>query len=112
MYVDPSGYASKKCGTGESSKGGSKPNIDNPLENIKYTDKVKNQMKLGDYHAFPESVEGFGNDGKITTITGGDKITRTKIEISGSYADKDGVFQYIIEPDGVTCNHRLFVPNH
>nr|WP_286010125.1 RHS repeat-associated core domain-containing protein [Clostridium sp. Marseille-Q2269] len=83
----------------------------NPLENIKFTDKVKAQMKLGDYHSFPESVEGFGVNGKITKITGGDKIVRTKIEIPGSYKGKDGIFEYIIESDGVTCNHRLFKPN-
>ena len=34
---------------------------------------------------------------------------RTWVEIDGSYFGKDGIFQYIIEPDG-TCNHRLFVP--
>ena len=83
----------------------------NPLENIKFTDKVKAQMKQGDYHSFPESVEGFGANGKVTKITGGDKIVRTKVEIPGSFKGKEGVFEYIIEPDGVTCNHRLFKPN-
>lgn len=82
----------------------------NPLENIKYTDKVKAQMQQGDYHSFPDSVDGMGGDGVITSITGGDDIVRTKIEISGSYMGKNGVFQYIVEPDGITCNHRLFVP--
>ena len=85
--------------------------LKNILKNIKYTDKVRSQMKLGDYHSFPESVSGFGSDANITSIVGGDKIIRTKIEIPGSYMGKEGVFQYIIEPDGVTCNHRLFVPN-
>lgn len=69
-------------------------------------------MKLGDYHSFPESVDAFGADGKVTSLIGGDKITRTKIEIPGSYRGKEGVFQYIIEPDGITCNHHIFVPNH
>jgi len=68
-------------------------------------------MKQGDYHSFPESVEGFGANGKVTQITGGDKIVRTKVEIPGSYKGKEGIFEYIIEPDGVTCNHRLFKPN-
>ncbi|MEL7648760.1 MAG: RHS repeat-associated core domain-containing protein [Sedimentibacter sp.] len=36
----------------------------NPLENIKFTDKVKAQMKQGDYHSFPGSVEGFGANGE------------------------------------------------
>jgi hypothetical protein len=83
----------------------------NPLENIKYTDKVKAQMKQGDYHSFPESVDAFGADGKVTQITGGDNVVRTKVEIPGSYQGKEGIFEYIIEPDGVTCNHRLFRPN-
>ena len=34
--------------------------ISNPLEGIQYTDKVKQQMRQGDYHAFPESVDAFG----------------------------------------------------
>jgi hypothetical protein len=84
---------------------------ENPLANIQYTDKVKEQMASGDYHSFPEGVDAFGADGTITTITGGDSIERTEVEIPGSYQGKEGVFQYIIEPDGVTCNHRLFVPN-
>jgi hypothetical protein len=89
--------------------GGIKGTI-NPLENIKYTDKVKAQMKQGDYHSFSKSVDGFGADGRVTKITGGDKVVRTKVEIPGSYMGKEGVFEYIIEPDGVTCNHRLFKP--
>lgn len=72
----------------------------NPLENIEYTEKVSEQMKQNDYHSFPESVDAFGADGKATQIVGGDGITRTKIEISGSYKGKDGTFEYIIEPDG------------
>lgn len=75
-----------------------------------YTDKVKAQMQLGDYHSFPEDVEGFGDMGKISTMVGGDGVSRTLIEIEGSYMGKDRVFQFIIEPDGITCNHRLFVP--
>jgi hypothetical protein len=99
----------------ESTKGGSDATKGtrktNPLENIKYTDKVKAQMKQGDYHSFPESVDAFGADGKVTQITGGDNVVRTKVEIPGSYQGKEGIFEYIIEPDGVTCNHRLFRPN-
>ena len=84
-------------------------NISNPLENIQYTDKVKKQMKQGDFHSFPEAVDSFGSDGKITQIIGGDGIPRTKVEIQGSYKGKEGVFEYIIEPDN-TVNHRFFRP--
>lgn len=68
-------------------------------------------MEQGDYHSFPREVESFGDMGRISTISGGDGQTRTLVEIEGSYMGKDGVFQFIIEPDGITCNHRLFVPN-
>lgn len=83
----------------------------NPLENIQYTDKVKLQMKQADHHGFPESVSAFGGDGKVSSIIGGDKISRTKVEIPGSYMGKEGVFEYIIEADGKTVNHRYFRAN-
>jgi hypothetical protein len=100
----PASLMRKVAGGGGSNpvEGASKTN---PLENVKFTDKVKAQMKQGDYHSFPESVEGFGANGKVTKITGGDKIVRTKVEIPGSFKGKEGVFEYIIEPDGLTCNH-------
>ncbi|MCR1000630.1 MAG: VENN motif pre-toxin domain-containing protein [Serratia rubidaea] len=75
-----------------------------------YTDKVKQQASSGDFHSFPESVDGHSDKGTISVITGGDGVERLKLEISGSYRGKDGVFEYIREPDG-TINHRLFVPN-
>ena len=83
----------------------------NPLENIEYTDKVLKQMQQGDYHAFPDSVTAFGDMANAEQIIGGDGVARMKYEIGGSYNGKNGVFQFIIEPDGYTCNHRLFVPS-
>ncbi|WP_314576035.1 hypothetical protein [Enterococcus gilvus] len=66
-------------------------------------------MRSGDYHGFPESVDAFGSEGKISKRTGGDGIVRTKVEISGAYKGKNGIFEYIIEPNG-NINHRLFKP--
>lgn len=86
----------------------------NPLENIQYTDKVLNQMSkgAGEHHSFPPIVDNYGALGDKTPLIGGDGVTRTKIEIPGQYNGQTGVFQYIIEPDGVTVNHRLFVPTN
>ena len=103
VTISGSAVGTQNGGTGNTEK--------NPLENIRYTDKVKQQMQQGDYHAFPESVDTFGSEGKMTQITGGDGIVRTKVEIPGSYGGKPGMFEYIIEPDGTTVNHRLFVPD-
>ena len=97
-----------KCGTG-TGEGGS--DVNNPLENIEYTDKVLKQMQQGDYHAFPDSVTAFGDMANAEQIIGGDGVARMKYEIGGIYDGKNGVFQFIIEPDGYTCNHRLFVPS-
>jgi len=74
-----------------------------------YTDKVKQQASSGDFHSFPESVDGHADQGTISVITGGDGVERLKLEIYGSYHGKDGVFEYIREPNG-SINHRLFVP--
>jgi hypothetical protein len=80
----------------------------NILSDVKYTDKVLNQMRKGDFHSFPKEVDNFGNLGKISEIKGGDGLLRTKVEIPGGYKGKDGVFQYIIENDN-TVNHKIFV---
>ncbi len=87
---------------------GSKHLDDNPLANIKYTDKVVEQMKQGDFHGFPDIVDNYGSNGIAELLKGGDEIVRTRISIPGNYKGKNGVFEYIIEPDGVTCNHRFF----
>ncbi|MCO5533298.1 LysM peptidoglycan-binding domain-containing protein [Enterococcus faecium] len=36
----------------------------NPLIGIKYSDKVKSQMKTGDYHSFPLEVDNYGGTEK------------------------------------------------
>ncbi|MBS0883755.1 hemagglutinin repeat-containing protein [Pantoea sp. JGM49] len=74
-----------------------------------YTDKVKQQASSGDFHSFPESVDSHSDQGTVSVITGGDGVERLKLEISGSYRGKEGVFEYIREPNG-SINHRLFVP--
>jgi filamentous hemagglutinin len=76
-----------------------------------YTDKVKQQASSGDFHSFPESVDGYAEQGKISVIKGGDGVERLRLEITGSYRGKEGVFEYIREPDGA-INHRLFVPKN
>lgn len=66
-------------------------------------------MKQGDFHAFPESVKTFQNEGTISKITGGDGVTRDKLEIPGSYRGHKGSYEFIKEPNG-KINHRLFKP--
>ena len=82
---------------------------ENPLLGTKYTNKVLQQMKLNDFHSFPLEVDNFGNYASKTLIKGGDGIVRTRVEIPGFYKGKQGVFQYIIEPNN-SINHWLFVP--
>lgn len=67
-------------------------------------------MKKGDFHAFPESVEAFESNGVISTIKGGDGVTRQMLKIQGEYGGKKGFFEFIKEADG-TINYRLFRSN-
>jgi RHS repeat-associated protein len=76
----------------------------------KYTNKVLGQIKKGDFHAFPESVKAFESNGVISTIKGGDGVTRQMLKIPGEYGGKKGFFEFIKEADG-SINHRLFRPN-
>ena len=82
---------------------------ENFFDGARYTQKVKTQASSGDYHAFPQSVDGFAKYGTVSKVTGKDGIVRDKLEIPGSYRGKKGVFEYIREPNG-NINHRLFVP--
>jgi len=79
----------------------------NPLQGTKYLTKVKGQMKRADYHAFPNQVDSFAGLGKQRKIVSGDGISRLKIELEGFYRGKQGVFEWIIEPNN-TINHRIF----
>ena len=67
-------------------------------------------MKSGDLHSFPESALAFQDAGTVTPLTGGDGVVRDFLKIPGQYRGKDGVFEFIKEPDG-KINHRLFKPN-
>ena len=81
-------------------------NVDVP---INYTQKVIDQMgNINDLnHSFPILIDNSINFGISKPLVGGDKIIRNYIEIPGSINHKEGVFEYIIEPNG-SCNHRYF----
>ncbi|HET9825992.1 MAG TPA: hypothetical protein VFP87_11690 [Chitinophagaceae bacterium] len=75
----------------------------------RYTDKVMGQMKLGDFHFFPESVKAFERYGLRTTIKGADGVEREMLKIPGEYGNSRGYFEFIKEVDG-SINHRVFSP--
>lgn len=81
----------------------------NPLNDTKYTDKVRRQMQEDKFHGFPLEVDNFGGIGNKTEIIGGDGIKRTKISVEGEYLSRQGNFEWIVEPDGL-INHRKFEP--
>jgi filamentous hemagglutinin len=83
---------------------------ENFFDGTQYTPKVLKQAASGDYHGFPQSIDAFSGSGTVTSIVGGDGVTRLKLTIPGAYNGQAGVFEYIRNPDG-TINHRLFVPN-
>jgi hypothetical protein len=81
----------------------------NPLTNTMYSQKVLDQMAQGDYHAFPESVDGFADQSQVTTELGGDGSPYTHVRIPGGFGSDEGVFHYIFGDNGV-ITHRLFEP--
>ncbi len=81
----------------------------NPLNQTRYTDKVRLQMQQDKFHGFPKQVDNFAGLGKKSELVGGDGIKRTKIQLEGEYLERKGNFEWIVEPDG-SINHRKFEP--
>ncbi|WP_420129134.1 RHS repeat-associated core domain-containing protein, partial [Longimicrobium sp.] len=96
----------------------------NPLEGTRYTGKVRQQMRPQsirrqtargepyydaetDNHGFPLQVDNMARYGTTRTITGGDGVQRTMVELRGEYKGNKGTFEWIVEPDR-TINHRYF----
>ena len=70
--------------------------IGNPLDGIKYTNKVKRQMSGKDLdHNFPSLIDTQADAAKVIKITGGDGISRTKVDLPGSINGKDGNFRVL-----------------
>ena len=92
------------------------------LTKLKYSPKALSQFERGlpgrigpngspsgDFHGFPRIVDNYGRMARVTKIRGGDGTLRTRVRIPGQYKNSNGYFEYLIEPDGRTCNHRVFV---
>jgi len=79
----------------------------NPLEDISYTQKVLQQMQLGDYHSFPSVVDNYGGCGTMTVFVGGDGKVYYRLSIPGYYGSNNGSFVYIWDANN-NCNHRFF----
>jgi len=58
-------------------------------------------------HAFPSVIDTFVDINSGRPLKGGDGIMRILIELPGSVNNTPGIFEYIIEPNGM-CNHRFF----
>jgi hypothetical protein len=81
----------------------------NPLEGTRYSQKVLDQAASGDFHSFPEAVDGFAESTHATAELGGDGLPYTHVRIPGGYGDYEGVFHYVFGEDGI-ITHRLFEP--
>ena len=89
-------------------KGGSKTiEINNPvLDNI----RTGSALKDDSLHAFNDIIDNYAGDATKFSLTGGDGAERTLYQIEGSLNDKQGIFEWIVDPDptkGIT--HRRFI---
>jgi hypothetical protein len=97
-----------------SSEGATSKGATSFFEGTQYTPKVLKQMagEAGEFHSFPEAVRAFEGSGTVRAVTGGDGVTRSMLEIPGSYLSDggtwyNGVFQFMKEANG-DINHRFF----
>lgn len=79
----------------------------NPLQGTRYTEKVQEQIKSGDDHAFPASIDTLPTMRDTSMVKGGDGIPRLHVKLPGSVNGTRGTFHWIVESDG-SINHRFF----
>ena len=90
--------------------------IDNPLLNLRYTDRVLNNIgKMSNiddvFHAFPRIVDNYYDSASvIKPFIGGDKLNYMLVKIPGYYNGYPGYFEYIYNVVDMSCNHRFFRP--
>ncbi|WP_073291647.1 hypothetical protein [Anaerosporobacter mobilis] len=89
-------------------KGGSKTvEINNPvLDNI----RTGSALKDDSLHAFNDIIDNYAGDATKFSLVGGDGVERSLYQIEGSLNGKQGIFEWIVDPDpakGVT--HRRFI---
>ncbi len=133
-YAGTSSYVAADGGDGGAGDGVN--DIQNPVVDGK---RVGSANKPSDgQHGFPDIVDNYVGDAVHTQIVGGDGVTRDLYQLEGGYKyydekvlpnqrvdvngsthimdvldtkviDKDGVFEWIVEPDG-NVSHRRFIP--
>lgn len=81
--------------------------INNPvLDSV----RTGSALKLDAQHAFNDIIDNYASSAQKFNLVGGDKVTRELYQIEGSLNGKQGVFEWIVDPDplkGVT--HRRFI---
>ncbi|WP_432408146.1 S8 family serine peptidase [Wukongibacter sp. M2B1] len=81
--------------------------INNPvLDNI----RTGSALKLDAQHAFDDIIDNYASYADEFDLVGGDGISRKLYQVEGSLNGKEGIFEWIVDPDstkGVT--HRRFI---
>ncbi|MEK3791293.1 hypothetical protein MKX42_06105 [Paenibacillus sp. FSL R7-0204] len=81
--------------------------INNPvLESV----RTGSALKLDAQHAFNDIIDNYATWAQEFDLVGNDKVVRQLYQVKGSLNGKEGIFEWIIDPDplkGVT--HRRFI---
>lgn len=81
--------------------------IENPiLDNI----RTGSALKIDELHAFNKIIDNYAGNAHKFSIIGNDGIERSLYQLNGSLNGKDGIFEWIVDPNpakGVT--HRRFI---
>ncbi|WP_077611772.1 hypothetical protein [Clostridium sp. Marseille-P2415] len=95
-------------GAGQVAKGGSNTiEINNPvLDNI----RSGSALKEDSLHAFNDIIDNYAGQATEFPLVGGDGVERSLYQIEGSLNGKNGIFEWIVDPDPVKgVTHRRFI---
>lgn len=86
-----------------------------PLDPSEIANKIHNAERTGsglnnghDHRAACYLTEEMLSKGKTNYFTGNDGVRRILLQVKGQLDGEDGVFEYILEPDG-TVSHERFI---
>ncbi|WP_242479946.1 hypothetical protein [Bacillus cereus group sp. N21] len=82
------------------------PIYTNDLKSRPYAEKGFPQIPKE--HGFPDVIDNYSRFSQRFLFKGGDGIERDLFQVEGFYNGKNGVFEWIIEPNGA-MSHRRFI---
>ena len=78
------------------------------VEEIKGVKVIGSALKNDAFHRSPSfMLDIAANEGKLTSLRGGDGVVRNLLQVEGTLNESRGIFEWIVGPEGLS--HQRFI---